>query len=340
MLEVEICDDLAALQSVEEEWRSLWRNSSNPIVFLHPLWTRCWWTYYGESYRLKVLLVRTRGGELIGIAPMSQLAQDPHKLTWIGGKELTDYMDFVVRKGREVQALEAVGHRLKELLNLGGELALSFVREDSVALSEHNVNLKAGWDVEIRLQECSPWVHLLETWEEYLESLSSHDRHELRRKLRKAQSSLPLEFRSVRDDASWDEAMDNFIRLHRLSHPEKAAFMDHKREAFFREMASCFREEGLLRLTELRVGKTPISSAISFVWGKTWALYNSGFDPSYRQYSAGILHVAYTIREAMEEGLSEYDFLRGREAYKYSFGAKDRYLYEVRMKPRRDQERK
>ena len=40
-----------------------------------------------------------------------------------------------------------------------------------------------------------------------------------------------------------------------------------------------------------------------------------------REYSAGLLLKALTIRHAIDEGLAYYDFLRGDEAYKYDLGA-------------------
>ncbi|MGQ9653610.1 MAG: GNAT family N-acetyltransferase, partial [Thermodesulfobacteriota bacterium] len=136
----------------------------------------------------------------------------------------------------------------------------------------------------------------------------------------------------------WEGAMEHFFRLHRLSQVEKAEFMTPEKEGFFRDVGRAFFEEGSLRVTWLEVKGEPIASALSFVYGDTWGLYNSGYDPRYREFSPGIVLVARTIQRAMDEGLKVYDFLRGRERYKYDLGGRDRDLYFLKLSPRSDGE--
>jgi CelD/BcsL family acetyltransferase involved in cellulose biosynthesis len=92
--------------------------------------------------------------------------------------------------------------------------------------------------------------------------------------------------------------------------------------------------QGIVRLALLDVAGRPVAATISFVYGDTWGLYNSGYDPEYGTYSPGIVLVAMTIQEAIREGLRVYDFLRGSEGYKYRFGARDRELFRLRLWPR------
>jgi Acetyltransferase (GNAT) domain len=44
------------------------------------------------------------------------------------------------------------------------------------------------------------------------------------------------------------------------------------------------------------------------------------------------LVIDYAIRAAVREGAAEFDFLRGREAYKYRWGATDRLTYRRRLR--------
>jgi len=41
------------------------------------------------------------------------------------------------------------------------------------------------------------------------------------------------------------------------------------------------------------------------------------------------LRHAHSIRYAIENGFTEYDFLRGNETYKYSFGVKERSIRHI-----------
>lgn len=281
-----------------------------------------------------MILVWDEAGSLAGLAPLCSSHMAPDVFEWIGGTELSDTMDFLVRSGREAQVIAVLEKGLRKLLPAGFQLDLHCIPEGSPTLEELNEMLNQGWDVRIDLEEFSPWVELPRTWEEFLQGLTSHHRHEIRRKMRKAEKDLEVDFVVVNPENGWDKAMEHFFRLHRLSQPQKAVFMDENRESFFYEMAKIFATEGMVRLTELRSHQGPIASSISFVMGRTWALYNSGFDPRYKHYSPGIVLVAHTIKRAIAERLKVYDFLRGREIYKYDFGAKDRLLFRLRLRPR------
>ena len=135
-----------------------------------------------------------------------------------------------------------------------------------------------------------------------------------------------------------DEAIGAFFHLHKMSNPDKSEFMTEDMERFFREIASAFLMDGTLRLAWLETEGKTIASTISFVGGRTWALYNSGYDLEYREFSPGIVLVAHTIQQAIEEGLETYDFLRGPEDYKYRLGARDRDLFHIRVQPRTEEE--
>lgn len=59
--------------------------------------------------------------------------------------------------------------------------------------------------------------------------------------------------------------------------------------------------------------------------------YIGGFDPRFAACSPGALVLEHALAEAVRERASEFDFLRGREAYKYRWGGRDRPQYRVRI---------
>ncbi len=333
-MHIELRRDISSMESIQESWLELWNHASNPEVFLHPLWTLAWWKHYGQGREACLLLIWDEHSTLAGLAPLCRSQRTPEVVEWIGSTDLSDSMDFLIRKGLEHKVMAALEKGLRKLLTNRLHLDLHCVADGSPTLEELNEMLSQGWDVRIELEEYSPRVELPHSWEDFLQRLSSHHRHEIRRKMRKAEKDLQATLAVVDPSEGWERAMEHFFRLHRLSQPQKAAFMDEKRESFFLDVAGSLARQKMVRLAELRSLEGPIASSISFVQGRTWALYNSGFDPRYRQYSPGIVLVAQTIKEAISEELEVYDFLRGREIYKYDFGAVDRLLYRLRMKPR------
>ncbi len=55
--------------------------------------------------------------------------------------------------------------------------------------------------------------------------------------------------------------------------------------------------------------------------GRAWG-YITGMDPALSRFSPGSLVLRYAICDAIQEGASAWEFLRGEEAYKLPWGAK------------------
>ena len=67
---------------------------------------------------------------------------------------------------------------------------------------------------------------------------------------------------------------------------------------------------------------------------RTFSFYMTGRDETFEGPPAGVLLHAYSIRDAIERGFVEYDFLRGDEPYKYSFGCNERRIYSIVLETR------
>jgi len=59
--------------------------------------------------------------------------------------------------------------------------------------------------------------------------------------------------------------------------------------------------------------------------------YLGGFDPRFASLSPGTLLIAHAIERASDEGATAFDFLRGRDPYKYRWGARDQSMYTLRL---------
>jgi CelD/BcsL family acetyltransferase involved in cellulose biosynthesis len=62
--------------------------------------------------------------------------------------------------------------------------------------------------------------------------------------------------------------------------------------------------------------------------GREW-YYQAGWDPARARDGIGLVMLGHTVREAMRDGMREYRFLRGGEAYKARFGAREAQLVTV-----------
>lgn len=311
--------------AVAAEWSELLARCANPMPFATPQWQRVWLRHFQGERTLRVLSMRD-GDRLAGVAP---LLIDGDRAEFAGHYSICDYMDAVVAPGYEGEFFARVLERLASdgvrTLDLRG------VRQWSSTLDAVcDGSAGAGYRVERQEEALSPSVELPGDWEAYLGQLSKKDRHELRRKLRRLMSAGGVALRVVTTPDEASEKLDTLFHLMRISSHHKEEFLDRPgMEAFFREMTRTMAEAGLLRFYFLTFDGQAVASVLNFDVGGVLYMYNSGYDPEYAHYAVGLMSKALLVQDAIENGRSCVDFLRGDESYKYDLGGKDQQVYRL-----------
>lgn len=311
-----------------EEWNRLLGNSPSDTIFLTWEWQSLWWEYFGRGHQLLLLTARHEE-ELVGIAPLFY-ADEGMTLRLVGGTEISDYLDIIALSGHEREIWSAfLAYLLErpswEILDLHNLPPSSPTREVVLSLKE-----EYGLKIEASLEDVCPLISLPESWEGYLQMLDKKERHELRRKLRKAQREAKVEWYLVSEGADLASEMEEFLDLHQQSSPHKERFMDQTMRRFFKAMAQSTFEAGWLRLGFTLINGLKMATLLCFDYGDSILLYNSGYYPErYRALSPGVLATAYCIEEAIRQKKKVFDFLRGSEEYKYRFGARDTEIYRL-----------
>jgi len=311
---------LESFDSLAADWRELQHKSQNGSIFTSPEWMEVWWQHFGSGAELHLGAVR--GGEgLIGIAP---LRVKDGVAYFIGSGDICDYLDFVVKPGDEEAFFGAL---LDDLASREiNQLDLSPVRPDSTVLTSLvDVALKKGWQVSSQQDGVSVELNLPATWDEYLQVLTTKQRHELRRKLRRLAEAGGADNRVCREACLED--LDIFVKLFRESRDDKAAFLTPEMESFFWSIAEAMAQRKLLRLGVLEVNGSPAAAVMCFDYEDSIYLYNSGYDQEYAWLSVGLISKALCIQDAIQKGKRKFDFLRGDEAYKYRLGGQEVPLY-------------
>jgi CelD/BcsL family acetyltransferase involved in cellulose biosynthesis len=280
--------------------------------------------------------VRSDDGQLQGLAPLMSAPGTgaPSRLELIGDLELCDYLDVLIAPEQQREVGQALGQYLVSAMGEETELFLTNLAPCSptpTALRDSLVEY--GLAVEVDEIETCPAMPLPTEWDAYLATLRGKDRHEMRRKLRRAAEAATLTYEVTSDAATLDQDLETFFRLHRLSlQHAKRDFMTAQKAAFFRDMAYILWPQGWFELTFLRANGVVIAGLCCFTYGTTYAVYNAGYHPDYAHLSAGIVLFADRIRSAIARRFTCFDFLRGNEPYKYRFGATDRPLYRLQAR--------
>ncbi len=183
-----------------------------------------------------------------------------------------------------------------------------------------------GWTLNVEREDVCPVVTLPKgvDMDGYLATLGKKERHEIRRKVRRAEAVGEIRLEESIDALN---DLDVFIDLHQRRWGADGLFPPtlggEQSRAFFRRLFELFGPDGPLRLTFLMVGDRRIAAGIHFETADEILYYNAGVDPDARDLSPGVLLVYAYVARALANGTRRMDFLRGDEPYKYQWGAVD-----------------
>jgi len=310
----------SSFPSLTGQWKYIQSNAQSNLVFSTPEWTSVYWQCFNEGYSelLGEIKDDTRS---IGIAPLMVKGETA---SFIGSIDVCDYQDFVILKGYEQPFFETL---LNSLPSYGvKKLDLAPLRIDSIAityLAEMAAN--RGLNISTMQIDVSPYINLPGSWDDYLKSLESKQRHELRRKMRRLNEMGAVDYR-VKNAAS-EVNIELFFKLFRESRDDKAQFLSPQMEEYFRLLIRSMSELGCLRMNMLDYNGKAIAVTICFDYNNEMLLYNSGFDREYSWLSAGLVSKAMAIEDSIRLGRAKFDFLKGGEDYKYHLGGLDLPIY-------------
>jgi len=247
----------------------------------------------------------------------------------VGSEELCDYRDILVQPGFEADVVEGFLSSMEEQKNWKGIVLRSVPSASMAVQAIERMARERSHYVKIEKEDDCPVLELPSSWPDFLERLSTRDRHEIRRKMRNAFEGEKAAALLIQDRGDLAAGMEKFFNLHSLSSREKADFMGEGRRKFFSDMTVALMELGMLKLSFLEAEGREMAGLLCFDFGSTRYAYNSGYDPCFSALSPGIVLFAESIRDAIEEGRKQYDFLRGTELYKRKLGAKARPIYRI-----------
>lgn len=326
-------DGFAALAG---EWNTLLRKSRFNSIFLTHEWQTTWWNHLGQGELWIVAFRTANSGELVGIASLYLVGNSDgsRTLLLVGCVEVSDYLDILVAEGWE----EPVFNHLTDWLfstsaPAWDRIDLCNLPEASLTYTQLARRLEERMgQVEVLQEDVAPQFALPLHYETYLQDqVDKKNRHEIRRKQRRAEREAVVDFYLVGAEHNLEAEIDDFIVLQRASRIDKSEFMTPEMRRFFLAAARKMQEVGWLRLLFLTLNSEKAAALYAFEYDKRFLLYNSGYDPdAHSQLSPGWVLLSYTIQYAIATGCKVFDFMQGNEEYKYRFGSHDYKVMRVR----------
>ncbi len=319
------------------EWNALLSESVNDVPFLRYEYLSAWWSTRGggEWPEAELVLISARENDgLVGVAPLFLSEHDGRQaLMLLGSIEISDYLDLIVRA-------DDLPRFIPGLLDfLAADSAPAWSALDWVNLPEDFPTLpaletestKRDWDFIREPFRPALFVPLPGDFEEYLMNIDKKQRHEIRRKMRRAEGSEQyVRWYIVEDESALDAEIDDLLAL-MANDPNKEEFLTEVMRTQMRTSIHAAFQAGWLQLAFMEVDGKKAAGYLNFDYGNRIWVYNSGLNFDYGDLSPGWVLLGHLLQWANEHGRDEFDFMRGDEDYKYKFGGVKRDVMRVRV---------
>jgi CelD/BcsL family acetyltransferase involved in cellulose biosynthesis len=303
--------EVEELETLQDEWTPLALRSRN--VFATYEWASTWWRHFGGGHRPLVTTCRAGDGTLIGILPFYQWSSSPLRILRFIGHGAGDQLGPI--------------HAPEDLPSVARATQQALARMRWKIFVADNLPGDPSWTAalggKILARDGSPLLRNPDGgWSAFLARRSSNFRQQVGRRERNLARHHDVTFRLVQDPEALPAALDALFHLHSLRWSNgSSGFIP--RAAFHREFAATALDRGWLRLWLLDLDGQTVAAWYGLRFADAECYYQAGRDPDWDHRSVGFVLLVHSIRQAFEDGVAEYRFLHGRDAYKYRFADED-----------------
>ena len=310
----------AALTGLAEAWWGLWRRCPVATPFQSPAWLIPWWRAFRPG-ALRTAAVH-EGDALVALAPLYREEGALGRRLLPLGVSVSDYLDVLVDP-----ACPAAGPALVRAMadaDRWDTLGLEELAPGAAALA---LAAPAGVRDAVEPQSPCPVLTLPAGAGRLGEVVPASTLRNLRTARRRAERRRGFAIEAVGSGAM-GAFLDDLFRLHRArwaARGEAGVLDDPRVRAFHQEAAPALAAAGLARCLAMRMEEQVVGAYYGFADGARAYYYLGGFDPAFGFESPGTLLLGQAVEAAAADRLAEFHFLRGQEAYKYQWGAVDRW---------------
>jgi tetratricopeptide (TPR) repeat protein len=339
-MRIDIIDSIKGLNDVRANWEAVYDADPEAQYFLSWTWISKWLAAVDRPWFVFAARPDGDSSAYVAFFPLwlgtkERKSGGFYNEIHMGGSYMADYTGVLCRPEFQEQAIPAFASRLKQLNWTNLRLEELRASEQRVSLlmqafpeSEFSVATIDRVNRDKIDNSICPAAPLPGDWDSYLETrLSANTRQKIRRVLRQLEKSG--EFRiTIAERDTFERDLEILLRFwttrwgRRKGENLKAILANNRlmlRHAF---------ATGTLFMPVLWKGERPLGALAILVdeRKKSFLFLIAGRDETFDGPPPGLVLHAHSIRHAIRNGFVSYDFLRGNEPYKYSFGVEERRL--------------
>ena len=322
----------SGFHDLRQDWEDLFVQNPMHSPFLAWGWVAAWLKHLAGPHELSILVWQDEHGVAQLIVPLiirgrtRKFGGRTVMLACGYGREASDYLGCLRLPKHDSRIGELTAYGITKLVD--NTLPISLTELDGRVEYENELREKMsglGRLTRSETQNVCVAVNLPGTWDEYLQGLSSNFRSQVRRRCRKTENEESLAFRSV-TAAESREFTENLIQLNRQRMAikgKRSSFEDDNIREFLLESVPYMAANNIAWMDVLEKDGETVAAALNFVHGKSAFFYIGGIDPLAEKWGPGTALFAHIIMRCIGQNYLVYDFLRGKEDYKYKWGGTD-----------------
>lgn len=342
-MKIKVINDEQEFEQLKTSWSDL-VSRANVFIFQTFEWNRTWWKHFGKEGNLHIILFYNED-KLVGIAPLfldsihlmgrkvyeclrfiGSNVHQPKGEPLIGFIAYSDYLDFIVEPGYEKSIAQELVEYLKRNESQFDEIVFEEVPEHSVLLS-HFAPLQQDSRAKVTMEDASScaMVVLEKSWDDYLMSLKGKDRNKARKYLKKVEDKNEKIFNIdvTSNHVHLSEAYEKLVDLHQEQWNLRnfpGFFYEKRMYEFMKEVSQKFFDNHWLYIKEITSAdkKTDVGIYLFFKFKKRLYGIIGGINQHSQLSREGLGHIALheSVKQAIDQKLEEFDFIRGLQEYK------------------------
>ncbi len=315
-MEVHTITTLQAFLALAPEWQRLWEQQEGSTVFQHHGWLAAFIEAFCKKEKWLVLTAR-EAGELTAVLPVWADSKAGH---WrLIGSPNADYQVLLGKEQVLVTLMRTLAtHGVRTLLleaMPGGKAAFE-------SLARHGFGMVGD-------SSPVPCPHL-ELTPARLEAVCR--RGGMKDNLRRLAKIGPLRLRMIEGETERLAMLETLFEQHRRKWDATlgtSQFHDEATRDFYRHLCRAPGLAEMLHFSVLEAGEQVLACHFGFVCRDTFIYYKPSYDTAFK--GGGMVMIGKLMEEALRLGLSEFDFTRGSEPYKFEMATGVRHNHDAHV---------
>ena len=297
-----------------QRWQSHMDTAERSHVFFHPALIRAWVETYLPLRSLRPLFLWARSTDGNTATLPLVLWRRNWKNAWMKmiipmGYSDFDYHDPIFHRTPDNESAAAFWSSVEE--------ALKEIDYDQIELDGlHAVYAPSHWSK--KGDEPCPFIdlHEMKTLDDYLATLSSKLRGELRRLMKKLHTSGSFHMQefTYQDLKSAQDSLKTMLEHHRKRWPNA-----YKAPHFHEKIVTYGLQAEIVHFTQTMFENRHMSWILSFIYRGDYYYWMPAMNQELSKLSPGKINLILCIEAALNKKLTKYDHLKGGELYKSRF---------------------